>query len=38
MTLRDYKTPSHYDPGTVGEVWRVPYQVRFEDARRFAGE
>lgn len=29
--------PAHYDPDTVGEVWRVPYQERAEQARAWAG-
>jgi len=27
--------PPHYDPQTVGEVWKVPYQQRMEDAERW---
>lgn len=28
--------PPHYDPESVGQVWRVPYQQRGEEARRWA--
>lgn len=28
--------PSHFDPQKVGEVWRVPYQERAEQARNWA--
>ncbi|HTR44344.1 MAG TPA: hypothetical protein VMH06_01440 [Thermodesulfovibrionales bacterium] len=28
--------PDHYDPGRTGEVWKVPYQERAEEARRWA--
>ncbi len=28
--------PPHFNPETVGEVWRVPYQERAEEARRWA--
>lgn len=27
--------PPHFDPDNVGEVWRVPYKDRSEDARRW---
>jgi nicotinamidase-related amidase len=27
--------PPHWDPAKVGEVWRVDYAARFEDARRW---
>ena len=27
--------PGHFDPSRVGEVWRVDYEARFEDARRW---
>jgi len=27
--------PGHFDPARVGEVWRVDYEARFEDARRW---
>jgi nicotinamidase-related amidase len=28
--------PPHFDPDKVGEVWRVPYQERFEQALKWA--
>jgi nicotinamidase-related amidase len=30
--------PSHFDPESVGEVWRVPYQERAEQAEAWAEE
>ena len=30
--------PLHFDPDTVGQVWRVPYQRRAQEARRWAAE
>jgi nicotinamidase-related amidase len=30
--------PPHYDPGRVGEVWRVDYERRFADALAWAEE
>jgi nicotinamidase-related amidase len=30
--------PPHWDPGRVGEVWRVDYAARFEDAERWRRE
>jgi nicotinamidase-related amidase len=30
--------PPHFDPGTVGEVWRVPYDVRAREAEAWAEE
>lgn len=32
-TLTQLPIPSHFDPHQVGEVWRVPYQTRAEQAR-----
>ncbi|MDD5466905.1 MAG: hypothetical protein PHS96_03780 [Anaerolineales bacterium] len=31
-----YPIPRHYDPARVGEVWRTPYQERFEQAQAWA--
>lgn len=28
--------PSHFNPARVGEIWRVPYQLRAAEARRWA--
>ena len=33
-----YPIPSFFDPETVGEVWRVDYQQRAVDARKWAEE
>src|SRR5262249_2232336 len=30
--------PPHFDPGTVGEVWRVPYEARAREAEEWAQE
>jgi nicotinamidase-related amidase len=30
--------PAHFDPETVGEVWRVPYEERARDAEAWARE
>jgi nicotinamidase-related amidase len=30
--------PEHFDAGHAGEVWRVEYEARFEDARRWRDE
>jgi nicotinamidase-related amidase len=30
--------PAHFDPGRVGEVWRVPYEDRAHDALAWAAE
>jgi nicotinamidase-related amidase len=30
--------PPHWDPGRVGEVWRVDYAARFADAERWRAE
>jgi nicotinamidase-related amidase len=31
----DLPIPKHFDPDRVGEVWRVDYETRFENARRW---
>lgn len=36
MAHRKLPIPPHFDPDTVGEVWRVPYQARAEEARQWA--
>jgi nicotinamidase-related amidase len=36
MTYRELPVPPHFDPDRVGEVWRVPYQERFEEAEKWA--
>jgi|GEM_PF-28087 len=35
-STRSLPLPSFYNPKTVGEVWRVPYQDRVNDAREWA--
>ncbi len=35
-TLRELPIPPHFDPDKVGEVWRVPYQLRSEQAMQWA--
>lgn len=30
--------PPHFDPHTVGAVWRVPYRERAKEARQWAGQ
>jgi nicotinamidase-related amidase len=36
MALEALPIPPHFDPRTVGAVWRVPYQQRAADARAWA--
>ncbi len=36
MAHRDLPIPPHFDPDKVGEVWRVPYQERAEEAEEWA--
>jgi nicotinamidase-related amidase len=36
--MRELPVPPHYDPDRVGEVWRVEYQERAEDAVAWARE
>ena len=36
MARRELPIPPHFDPTKVGEVWRVPYQQRAEEAERWA--
>jgi nicotinamidase-related amidase len=35
MEYREYPIPSHFDPGKVGEVWRVPYQELAQGASKW---
>ena len=37
-TDRVLPLPSHFAPEKVGEVWRVPYEARAEEAKRWAAE
>ena len=36
--MRELPIPPHFDPERVGEIWRVPYQERAEDAHAWADE
>ncbi len=36
--MAELPIPSHFDPNRIGQVWRVPYQQRAEEARRWANE
>jgi nicotinamidase-related amidase len=36
--MRELPLPAHFQPSRVGEVWRVPYEDRARDARRWAEE
>ena len=36
MAHRELPIPPHFDPDKVGEVWRVPYQERAEQAEQWA--
>ena len=36
--MRELPLPAHFDPGRVGEVWRVPYEDRAREAPAWANE
>jgi len=36
MDRKELPIPTHFNPDKVGEVWRVPYQERAEQARKWA--
>jgi nicotinamidase-related amidase len=36
--VAELAVPPHFDPDGVGEIWRVPYQQRAEEARAWAEE
>ena len=38
MSRKELPLPSHYDPDKVDQVWKVPYQQRDEDAKKWAGQ
>jgi nicotinamidase-related amidase len=38
IEMRELPLPSHFDPDTVGEVWRVPYEERAVQAHAWAEE
>jgi hypothetical protein len=36
MPHRSLPVPSHFDPGRVSEVWKVPYEERAREASQWA--
>ncbi len=36
--MRELPLPAHFDPGRVGDVWRVPYEDRAREAPEWARE
>jgi len=38
VTLKELPIPSFFNPARVGEVWRVPYQQRADDARQWRAQ
>ena len=36
MAVHELPIPSHFNPQSVGEVWKVPYENRAEDAEKWA--
>ena len=36
MPRHNLPIPQHYDPAAVGQVWKVPYQQRAEEAKKWA--
>jgi nicotinamidase-related amidase len=38
MAVAELPVPPHFDPDRVGEVWRVPYQERADEAQAWAEE
>jgi nicotinamidase-related amidase len=36
MSANELPIPTHFAPGRVGQVWRVPYQLRSREAREWA--
>ena len=38
MAANELPVPPHYNPQSVGEVWKVPYQERADDAEGWAGQ
>ena len=36
--MRELPVPAHFDPSRVGEVWRVAYEDRAQEAREWAGK
>jgi nicotinamidase-related amidase len=38
VSIPELPLPAHFDPGRVGEVWRVPYEDRAREAAAWADE
>lgn len=38
MAPKELPIPTHFDPGAVGQVWRVSYQQRADDALKWAAQ
>lgn len=38
QTLTQLPIPPHFNPQKIGEVWRVPYQQRAEEAQKWANQ
>lgn len=38
MSLLELPIPPHFDPASVGKLWRVAYQERAEDAEKWAAQ
>jgi len=36
MKRKELPIPPHFNPGKVGDVWRIPYQERAEEAEKWA--
>ena len=36
MAIHELPIPTHFNPQSVGEVWKVPYESRAEDAEKWA--
>ena len=38
MARNELPLPPHFDPGKIGQVWKIPYQERAEESRAWAKE
>ena len=38
MAPRELPLPPHFDPGKTGQIWKIPYQERADQARAWARE
>jgi hypothetical protein len=36
MNPNELPIPAHFDPSSVDQIWRVPYQTRAEQAQQWA--